>query len=125
MWANGPWRAGRYVDITIFRLGRLKELLLEAGERAEADKGYRGEPEVIDLPDEGPSHLIGPKARASMRHETCNKRFKNWGCMARSFRHGVALHSDCMHAITVLTQLSIENGEPLFYATFEAPEEEE
>ena len=95
-------------------MGGLKELLLKAGEKAEADKGYRGEPEVIDLPEEGFSHLLGAKARARMRHETCNKRFNDWGCMAQIFRHDVALHSDCMHVITVLTRLAIENGKPLF-----------
>ena len=118
VWVSGPWRAGRHPDITIFREGGLKDKLLEAGERAEADRGYRGEPEVIDLPDEGPAPLILAKKRARMRHETCNKRFKNWACLQQSFRHGVTFHRDCMVAIAVLTQLGIENGEPLFDAAF-------
>ena len=118
VWANGPWRAGRYPDITIFRLGGLKDLLLECDERAEADKGYRGEPEVIDLPHKGPRELLLAKKRARIRHETCNKRFKNWSCLNTSFRHGVDLHSDCMHVVVVLTQLAIEDGQTLFNAAF-------
>ena len=39
--------------------------------------------------------------------------------MNQSFRHGVTFHRDCMLAIAVLTQLAIENGEPLFNAAFE------
>ena len=118
VWVNGPWRAGRYPDITIFQEGGLKDKLLDEGERAEADLGYRGKPDTIDLPDEGPFHLILAKKRARMRHETCNRRFKNWGCLTSNFRHGVDVHRDCMYAITVLTQLAIENGEPLFGAAF-------
>lgn len=118
VWVNGPWRAGSYPDISIFRLGGLRDKLLENNERAEADLGYRGEPLAIDLPDEGPKSMILAKKRARMRHETCNKRFKNWGCMKQEFRHGLSLHRDCMYAITVLTQLAIRNGEPLFDAAF-------
>ena len=118
MWLSGPWRAGSYPDITIFQESGLKQKLLAAGEQAEADLGYRGEMETIDLPDEGPHHMILAKKRARMRHETCNKRFKNWACMQTNFRHGVDVHRDCMYAIAVLTQLAIENGEPLFDAAF-------
>ena len=118
VWVSGPWRTGRYPDITIFRNGGLKERLLEAEERAEADLGYRGEPEVVDLPEEGTIDMILAKSRARMRHETCNKRFKHWNCLNHNFRHGVTVHRDCMRAVTVLTQLAIESGEPLFDAAF-------
>ena len=118
VWVSGPWRAGRYPDISIFHLGGLKEKLLKAGERAEADLGYRGEPQTIDLPNEGPSDMYLAKKRARMRHETCNRRFKNWACLKQTFRHGVAFHRDCMFAVVVLTQISIRNGEPLFGAAY-------
>ena len=122
VWVNGPWRAGRYPDISIFRLGGLRDRLLDTGERAEADLGYRGEPQVIDLPEEGRRDLILAKKRARMRHETCNKRFKNWACMTQNFRHGISFHNDCFKAIAVLTQLAIEISEPLFDAAFVDPE---
>lgn len=118
VWTSGPWRAGCYPDITIFRKGGLKQKLLAANEKAEADLGYRGEPVTISLPDDGQECLFGAKKKARMRHETVNKRFKNWACMAERFRHGVAYHHECFMAIVVLTQFAIENGEPLFDASF-------
>ena len=119
VWTSGPWRAGRYPDIKIFRQGGLKQKLLEAGERAEADLGYRGEPATINLPEEGPAELLLVKKRIRMRHETVNKQFKNWECLNQRFRHSVTFHYKCFRAVVVLTQLAIENGEPLFGAAIE------
>ena len=89
-----------------------------ASERAEADLCYCGEPEVIDLPDEGSFEMILAKKRACMQYEMCNKCFKHWNYLSQNFRHGVTLHQNCLFAIAVLTQLLIEDGEPLFDATF-------
>lgn len=89
-------------------------MLLEAEEKAIADLGYRGEPDTIDLPEDGPIETHRPKAVARLRHETCNRRFKQWACMNVRFRHSMVHHGECMKAIAVLTQLAIENGEPLF-----------
>ena len=58
VWVSDLWWAGRYPDISIFYWSGLKEKLLENGERVEADLGYRGETNVIDLPLEGPSTKI-------------------------------------------------------------------
>ena len=88
-------------------LSGLKDKLVEADKRTAADLGYRGEPSNIDLPLEGPSDMILAKERARIRHETCNKRFKNWSCMKQCFRHGVDFHRDCMFAVAVLTQIAI------------------
>ena len=118
VWVNSPWRAGCYPDITIFQLGGLKNLLFECGERAEVDKGHCGEPSVIDLPNEAPLDMLLAKKKARMRYEMCNKCFKNWACPNTSFRHGVDLHSDCMYAVAVLTQLTIEDTKPLFDTAF-------
>ena len=81
VWTSGPYHAGTYPDITIFRIGGLKDKLLEAGERTEADAEYRGEPTTINLPDDGLVSMFARKREARARHETCNKCFKNWGCM--------------------------------------------
>ena len=93
-------------------------MLIPANECTEADKGYCGEPQTIDLPDEGTADMILAKKRAHMRHEMCNRQFKNWVCLNSNFRHAISLHHDCMFAIAVLTQLAIENGEPLFDSFF-------
>ena len=115
VWTNGPWRAGRYPDLSIFRQG-LKQLLLSHGEVAVADKGYRGEPDCINLPDEGsPMHQY-MMARARSCHETCNKRFKQFAILSSRFRANIDWHQQVFHAVVVLTQISIEEGSPLWNA---------
>lgn len=85
-----------------------KQKFLEAGEQVEADLSYHGESKTNDLPNEGLKSMI------QMRHETSNNQLKNWSCMQNNFWHGIDVHCDCMYAIDVLTQLSIENSHPLF-----------
>lgn len=48
------------------------------------------------------------------RHETVNRRFKQFFVLEHRFRHNVSLHSICFHAVANVTQLIIENGHPLF-----------
>ena len=114
---HGPFPCGKYADITIFRHA-LKHFLGE-GERAEADSGYIHEsPGFVVVPDA----LVGEeharmKSRIRSRQETVNKRFKQWGCLKQVFRHKEDLarqHSSCFRAVAVITQLAIDNGEPLF-----------
>ena len=114
VWTSGPWRAGAFPDISIFRNGGLGQHLANAGEKAVADKGYRGEPDVIDLPDEGSDMYQYYKGLARARHEQCNRRLKQFGCLAQRFRHSVDFHRYCFDAVVVLTQLSIESGESLW-----------
>lgn len=114
VWTSGPYPAGRYADLSIFRVGGLKDMLLEANERAEADKGYRGEPLTIELPDDGPVSMYVRKKLARTRHETCNNRFKTWGCLKQRFRHSMDFHGSCFRAVVVMTQLDINDGNSLF-----------
>jgi hypothetical protein len=114
VWINGPFLPGDWPDIEIFRAGLLH--MLEHGERVEADKGYRGEaPQHCITPDcPIEPNRVGLHRRVALRHETVNKRFKNWGCMAQRFRHSVQKHSACFRMSAILTQLAIESGEELF-----------
>ena len=66
---------------------------------------------MIDLVHDDPDHMILVKKK----EPECTT---NMDCLKQNFRHGVALHFDCMYEITVLTQLAIRNGEPLFDAAF-------
>ena len=73
-------------DISIFRSG-LKSML-KNGERVEADKGYIGEPYYVDLPDKMSGRDSGQHKRkytVRSRHETCNKRFKQFNCLKNFF----------------------------------------
>ncbi len=49
VWINGPFPAGAWPDLNVFRHS-LKAKLIRAGERCEADDGYKGEPGTVDLP---------------------------------------------------------------------------
>ena len=48
------------------------------------------------------------------RHETLNGRLKNWGILSQVFHHHIMTHGDVFRACAVVTQLTVENGEPLF-----------
>jgi len=71
VWINGPFPAGKWPDISIFREALIH--MLDVGEKAIADKGYRGEDEHIVIP-EGSS---GRGVRA--RHETVNGEYVTTG----------------------------------------------
>jgi hypothetical protein len=120
VWINGPFPCGHWPDLKIFRHALIFEL--QDGEKVEADKGYRGEPEHINTPN---SNIflndIGKrqKALARTRHETINKRFKQWNCLSRTFRHRLSMHGTVFRAVAVMTQISIENGEPLFGVAYD------
>ena len=111
----GPYRAGKYHDLTIFRIGGLKQLLQECGEKAEADKGYRGEPDTIELPDDGIVDQYHEKALIRSRHETINGKIKNWQCMNTVFRHDIHLHGTFFIAVCTIINIQIMSGEKMVF----------
>lgn len=121
VWIEGPYPAGRYSDITIFR-NCLKHQL-EPNERVLADKGYVGEaPEFIKCPNcpTVPLEHLPMMARVMKRHETLNGRLKNWGILEQVFRQkDISLHADVLRAAAVIAQLQIENGEPIFQVEYD------
>ena len=117
VWLHGPFPAGDWPDINIFRHSIIH--CLDENERVEADDGYVGE---------APLHVKCPKKefdqlqkkmrqRVRCRQETANKRFKSFEILNSTFRHDISLHSNIFRAVVVLTQLQIEDGEPLFETT--------
>ena len=54
------------------------------------------------------------QSRVRSRQETVNKRFKQWEILVQVYRHDITMHGYVFRAIAVITQLAIENGEPLF-----------
>jgi hypothetical protein len=114
---NGPFPCGAWPDITIFRSGLMEKL--GPREMVEADRGYRGQPDKVRIPvdyrDENERKM---KSRARARHETVNKRFKQFGILKQKFRHRLVNHQKVFRTIVVLTQLSINSGEVLFAVEF-------
>jgi hypothetical protein len=115
-WIKGPFAPGPWPDVKIFR-GWLKHRL-QAGERCEADLGYQGEFAINDPREFNTAAERKMKENIRARHETVNRRFKQFNCL-KNFRHSIDLHGYCFDAIAVITQLGIENGEPLFQVHYE------
>ena len=114
VWINGPFQCG-IPDIEIARQCLVGNLTLN--EMVEADNGYEGEDWHIRTP--AAQHYRSnkekqTKRRTAQRHETVNERLKNFNVLSNAFRLPLKRHSSCFRAVAVLTQLNIENGEPLF-----------
>ena len=116
VWVNGPFACGTYSDYKIFtQEGLLSNL--DEGERVECDDGYGGaDPEFAKTR----SGIFHPTLSESVRNcvrarqETVNKRFKQFQALCQPFRHNLDKHAAVFNSVAVLTQLSIQNGEPLF-----------
>ena len=44
---------------------------------------------------------------------------QNWGILSQVFRHHIMTHGDVFRACAVVSQLTVENGEPLFKVKYE------
>jgi hypothetical protein len=51
-------------------------------------------------------------------HETVSKRLKQWGCVYQNISHAIPDHAEVFRAVTVITQLCISLGEPLFQVPY-------
>ncbi len=115
VWFNGPFACGNWPDLKIFRHGLIFEL--DEGEKVEADSGYRGQPDSVCTPNCNVFiNEVGKRQKELVRsrHETLNKRLKQWHCLHDTFRHDLEKHSFVFQAVAVIVQVAIENGEPLF-----------
>jgi uncharacterized protein YpmB len=123
VWINGPYEPGIWNDLAIFRNALLTEL--DDGERVEADDGYRGEsPQYVKCPKSIGNHDASEASAAFVRRrqETINKRFKQWGIMKQVYRGDISKHGHAFRVCAIVTQLAIENGEPLFQVDYEDPD---
>ena len=114
MWIQGPYPAGEYPDIKIFN--KVLHHFLEPGERVKADEGYARHADKVKCPANpvNPSENLGMQGRVRARHETLNGHLKTWAILQNVYRHDILRHGDVFRACAVLTQLTIEDGEPLF-----------
>ena len=114
---SGPFPCGSWPDLEIFKL---KTPELDAGERVEADRGYSGlDPYITKTPStpyviNSRSEYTDMQNTVRARQETVNKRFKQWACMRKVFRHCASKHSYVLRSVATITQICIEMGEPLF-----------
>ena len=95
---------------------------LEEGERVEADDGYKNHaPEHVRCPAciANPTEFKKMQLRVRGRHETGNRRFKQWEILRGEYCHDIEEHGSVFCAIVVLTQLAFESGEPLFQVEYD------
>ena len=85
----------------IYRLGR--------GEKVIADRGYRGSHWHI-TPDDKATRIKKFERMKSVvraRHETVNRRFKEFGCMKQKWRHPRRKHGMAFRAVANVVQTKI------------------
>lgn len=108
VWKHGGYPCGEYPDLKLAREAYV--LSTQPLELTLADKGYNDK-----------NHFLLPTAQNSAshkrimaRHETVNKRIKQFRVLKDTFRNSLEKHPMVFHAVVNLTELMIENGEPLF-----------
>ena len=103
-----------YNDVEVFRQalkGRIPN-----GRRVIADRGYRGESDVISTHNEFDSRDMAEfKDRVLCRHETFNQRLKTYDCLTSRYRHGISSHEQSFKAVCVIVMYEIENGGTSLY----------
>ena len=102
--ANGPWPAGFYSDVTIFR-NRIKEALLE-DEFVIADRGYFDTSCIQPPGEEHAKHetYLGIEPR----HNVINKRVKQFAVLVQKFRHSVSYHGTCFLVSSIIAAIALE-----------------
>jgi hypothetical protein len=107
----GPFPCGNWLDIEIFCY--FLKGMLDRFERVEADDGYVGEdPESIKVPGGVVERQLYIRGHVRRRHETVNKRIKQFKCRVTVFRHDLSFHGPCFWACAMLTQLAINHVNP-------------
>ena len=109
MHVNGPYPAGAWPDLRIARDLLVYKLAASdtEGEVALADGGYQGGYEFFETPTGANDADQYMKSVARARHETINKRLKDYGALGKRFRHSRHLHGKVFYAVANLTHLAM------------------
>lgn len=108
VWKHGGYPCGQFPDLKLARQAYV--FCVNEGEKTLADKGYKDSKKFILKNDDNKIF----HQRIMARHETVNKRINQFCALKYRFRHDIKKHPKVFHAIINLTQLMIQNGEPLF-----------
>ena len=101
VWVNGGMPCGEWPDLRLAR-DSYTSMVLPNGMTV-ADDGYNDR-----------NYFIHNK-KIMARHETVNRRLKQFSVLNQVFRHQRHLHPQCVHAVANITQVMIANGERLYY----------
>lgn len=108
VWKFGGYPAGAYPDLKIARELYVHQVM--QGELTLADAGYK-DADYFILPYQ--TNAKGHKFIMS-RHETVNKRIRQFKVLYNTFYHNIEKHQKCFYAVTNITALVIKIEEPLF-----------
>ena len=103
--SHGPFKAGKWADITIFR--KFVKPMLLPGEMVEADAGYRGDATIRCPSDYYCQSEKSAKKKVASRHETINGRLETFRCLRHEFRHKHNQHKYYFYTAAVTTQLML------------------
>lgn len=107
VWAFGGYPCGEFTDLKLAR--EAFEQAVDDNERVMADLIYLDPLFIIPNDINGDQHK-----RIMSRHETVNKRLRQFLILKTEFRHDRQKHPMVFRAVANLTQLKLENGEPLY-----------
>ena len=104
-WINGPFPAGTWTDLTIFRSSLMQNL--DVGELVEADDGYSAESPWVTRTPAAVLTRRTPEddalqMRLQGRHETINARLKRFEILNEPFRHDCTQHGGCFGQLQYL-----------------------
>ena len=85
----------------------------------EADDIYKAERGCVKTRKGWLGMNVTTNDKVGSRHETVNKRFKDWNCLVQPCRHSIEQHSTMFRAVVVASKMRIENGEPLFHVDYD------
>jgi hypothetical protein len=115
IWFSGPWEAGDWNDVKIFRKKGLGYLVRKHHKMVIADNGYRGYPKLCSTPNSYDTEEVALfKSRARCRQEAYNGKLKNFECLSSVFRHSKEQLQACFEAVAVIVQFKMDGGEPLY-----------
>jgi DDE superfamily endonuclease len=115
VWINGPFPAGQNDRSVYIQAGGLQSMI-PPSKKVIADKGYRCKNDkTLSTPNPFDSDILKTfKRRTRARHETFNKRIKQFGILSGCFRHKLAKHQCVFEAICVIVQYDMDSGYKLF-----------
>jgi len=111
---HGPFKAGKWADITIYRK-HVKPMLLP-GEMVEGDAGYHADSTIRGPSDFCCTSEKSAKKKVAGRHETINGRLETFRCLRNQFRHSHHEHKYYFYTAAVTTQLMLRK-----YGTYYVP----
>lgn len=114
VWINGPFKAS-VSDLAVSRMPDGILTKIPEGKKVIGDKAYRGEPDKFSTPNPHDSKNVKAfKGRVRARHESVNKRIKDFKVIDGPFRSSHVHHKIAFEAVCILVQYDLENGFPLF-----------